>query len=126
MPRVKARAAKDEEREEEIRRALEERAQFNTSFEDLHHKYGIPKSTLSNRAGGRQNRQKAHENYQALSPAMEDALRKWTLQMDSQWFPPRLDIFKAVAEKLFQQQLQDSNDSEAKALGPNWLRGFLN
>ena len=126
MPRVKARAAKDEEREEEIRRALEERAQFNTSFEDLHHKHGIPKSTLSNRAGGRQSRQKAHEGYQALSPAMEDALRKWTLQMDSQWFPPRLDIFKAVAEKLFQQQLQDSNDSEAKALGPNWLRGFLN
>ena len=105
MPRVKAGAAKDEERKEKIRRALEERAQFNTLFEDLHNKYGIPKSTLSNRAGGRQNRQKAHGDYQALSPAMEDALRKWTLQMDSQGFPPRLDIFKTVAEKLFQQQL---------------------
>ena len=44
MPRVKARAAKNEEREEKIRRALEERAQFGMSFEDLHHKYGIPKS----------------------------------------------------------------------------------
>ena len=57
---------------------------------------------------------------------MEDALRKWTLQMDSQGFPPRLDIFKTVAEKLFQQQLDDSNDSEAKTLGSTWLRGFLN
>ena len=76
MPRVKARAAKDEEREEKIRLALEDRAQFNTSFEDLHHKYGIPKSTLCDRAGGMQSRQKAHEDYQALPPAMEDALKK--------------------------------------------------
>ena len=125
MPRVKARAAENEEREEKIRRALEERAQFGTSFEDLHHKYGIPKSTLSNRAKGRQSRQKVHEVYQALSPAIEDALKKWALQMDSQGFSPRLDIFKAIAEKLFQQKLQDSSDSEPKTLGPTWLRGFL-
>ena len=44
--------------------------------------------------------------------------------MGSQGFPPRLDIFKAIAEKLF-QQLQDSSDSEPKNLGPTWLRGFL-
>ena len=60
MPRVKARAAKDEEREMKTHHALEERAQFNTSFEDLHHKYGIPKSTLCDRTQGRQ---KAHEVY---------------------------------------------------------------
>ena len=125
MPRVKARAAKNEEYEEKICRALEESAQLGTSFEDLHHKYSILKSTLSNRAGGRQSRQKAHKVYQALSPAIEDALRKWTLQMDSQGFPPRLDIFKAVAEKLPQQKLQDSSDPELKTLGPAWLRGFL-
>ena len=125
MPRVKAKTAKSEEREEKIRRALEERAQFGTCSQDLHHKYGIPKSTLSNRAEGRQSRQKAHEVYQSLSPAIEDALKKWTLQMDSQGFPPRLDLFKAVAEKLFQKQLQDSSDSEPKTLGPTWLRGFL-
>ena len=45
--------------------------------------------------------------------------------MNSQGFPPRLDLFKAVAEKLFQKQLQDSSDSEPKTLGPTWLRGFL-
>ena len=126
MSRVKARAAKDEEREEKIRLALEDRAQFNTSFEDLHHKYGIPKSTLCDRARGMQTRQKAHEDYQALTPAMEDALKKWALRMGSQGFPPRLDIFKAVVKKLFQQQLDDSNDSEPKTVGPTWLRGFLN
>ena len=90
-----------------IRQALEERAQFNTSFEDLHHKYGIPKSTLCDRTRGTLGRQKAHEVYQALTPATEDALEKWTLQMDAKGFPPRLDLFKATAEKLFQQQLRD-------------------
>ena len=83
MPRVKARTAKNEERETKILQALEERARLNTSFEDLHHKYGIPKSTLCDRARGAQNRQKAHEDYQALTPATEDALKKWALQMDS-------------------------------------------
>ena len=73
-----------------------------------------------------QTRQKAHEDYQALTPAMEDALKKWALRMDSQGFLPRLDIFKAVARKLFQQQLDGSNDSEPKTVGPTWLRGFLN
>ena len=109
MPRVKARAAKDEELEEKIRLALEDRAQFNTSFENLHHKYRIPKSTLCDRARGMQSRQKAHEDYQTLPPAMEDALKKWALRMDSQGFPPRPDIFKAVAKKLFQQQLDPRN-----------------
>ena len=63
MRRVKARASKNEEREEKIRQALEERAQFNPSFEDLHHKYGIPKSTLCDRAGDVESRQKSHKDY---------------------------------------------------------------
>ena len=98
MPRVRARAAKDEEK---IRLTLEDRAQFNTLFEDLHHKYGIPKSTLCDRARGTQSRQKAHEDYQALTPVMKDAPKKWALQVPSQGFPPRIDIFKTVAKKLF-------------------------
>ena len=39
--------------------------------------------------------------------------------MDSQGFPPRLDLFKATAEKLFQP-------NATKTLGQIWLRGFLN
>ena len=107
MPRVKARAAKDEERETKIRQALEERGKFNASFEDLYHKYGVPKSTLCDRARSAQSCQKVHKDYQALTPSTEDALEKWTLQMGSQGAPPRLDLFKATTEKLFQQQLRD-------------------
>ena len=66
-----------------------------------------------------QTRQKPHEAYQALTPAMEKALNEWALKMDVQGFPPRLDIFKAVVEKLAQEEGRDS-------LGPTWLRGYLN
>jgi hypothetical protein len=126
MPRVKARTAKNEEREDKIRRALEERAELGTSYEDLALTYGIPKSTLCNRAGGMQSRQKSHETYQAITPAMENALEKWALQMDSQGFPPRLDLFKAMAQLLYQQHMQESEESGPETLGPTWLRGFLN
>ena len=73
-----------------------------------------------------QSRQKAHKDYQALTPSTEDALEKWTLQMDSQGFPPRLDLFKATTEKLFQQQLRDELNATTKTLGQTWLRGLLN
>ena len=57
---------------------------------------------------------------------MEDVLKKWALRMDSQGFPPRPGVFEAAAGGLFEQQLDDSNDSKPKTLGPTWLRGFLN
>ena len=68
MPRVKPRAARNEPRERDIERALEERADKGTSFVDLNQKYGILKSTLCNRSRGMQTqtRQKSHEAYQAL------------------------------------------------------------
>ena len=66
-----------------------------------------------------QTRQKSHEAYQALAPAMEKALNEWALKMDAQGFLPRLDIFKAMAEKLTQEEGRDG-------LGPTRLRGYLN
>ena len=126
MPRVKARAARNEVQEEKIRQALEERARLNTSFVDLSHKYGVPKSTLCDRAGGVESREKSHKDYQALTPAMEDAMVKWALRMDSQGFPPRLDLFKATAEKLFHDTNASEPNATPGALGRTWLRGFLN
>ena len=51
-----------------------------------------------------QTRQKSHEAYQALTPAMEKALSWWELQMDTQGLPPGQDIFKAMAENLTQEE----------------------
>ena len=33
-----------------------------------------------------------------MKPTKQDALEKWALRMGAQGFPPRLDIFKAMAE----------------------------
>ena len=62
------------DREEAIQRALEKRVQGNTPFDDLTLEFGIQKATLYNRFRGMKSRQKAHENYQVLSPSMGGAL----------------------------------------------------
>ena len=67
-------------------------------------------------------RQKAHENHQALTPSMEDALLQWAGELDARGFPPRLDLFKAMAAELASQQ---ANPSLPVNLGPTWIRGFL-
>ena len=112
-------------REEKIRQALEERARLKTSFEDLHHKYGIPKSTRCDRARGVECREKSHKDYQALTPAMDGAMVKWALRMDSHGFPPRLDLSKDTAEKLFHDTNASEPNATAGVLGRTWLRGFL-
>ena len=48
--------------------------------------------------------QKSHEACQALTSVVEKALERWALQMGAQGFPRRLDIFKAVAEKLHKKR----------------------
>ena len=58
------------DREEAIQRDLEKREQENTPFDDLTLEFGIQKATLYNRFSGMKPRQKAHEDYQVLSPSM--------------------------------------------------------
>ena len=71
----------------------------------------MPRSTLNDRARGGKSRQKAHEEEQALPPAIKDALEKWAQIMDDHDFPPRLDIFKAIAQELAVQNTQQIGDS---------------
>ena len=93
---------------------MEERAEKGTPSVDLSQQYGVLKSTLYNRSQGMQTHQKSHEAYQALTLAMEKALNGWALKMDAQGFPPRPNIFKAVAKKLAQEERRD-------CLSPTWL-----
>ena len=69
-------------------------AEKGTSFEDLCQKHGIPKVEECRLA------------YQALTP-IERALKEWELRTGAQSFPPRLDIFKAIGEKLTQEEGSD-------------------
>ena len=53
---------------------------------------------------------------------MEDALLEYAGELDSRGFPPRLDLFKAMAAELASQQV---SPSLAVSLGPTWIRRFL-
>ena len=46
--------------------------------------------------------------------------------MDTQGFPPRLDLFKSMADHLAQKHADEDDDPSIAELGKNWLRGFLN
>ena len=107
MPRVKVWREENEAIEEKIQRALEKRDREGTSFQDLAIGFGVPRLTLDDRARGGKSHQEAHGEEQALPPAIEDALAKWAQKMGDHGIPPRLDIFKAVAQELAVQQTGD-------------------
>ena len=117
------------DQEEAIQCALVKRSQENTPFEDLALEFGILKTTLYSRFRGMTSRQKAHEKSQVLSPSMEDTLLQWAGELDTQGFPPRMDLFKAMAAELAApQQTAEApslSPSPPANLGPTWIRGFL-
>ena len=84
---------------------------------------------LFNRFRGMTSWQKAHKKYQVLSRSMEDVLLQWASELDAQGFPPRLDLFKAMAVELATSQQTAETLSLSSSLpanlGPTWVRGFL-
>ena len=56
---------------------------------------------------------------------MEDALVKWVDTWDEREFPPRLDLFKAVATQLAERRAEEEGNPLLAELGLTWLRGFL-
>ena len=105
---------------------LEKRDLEGTSFQDLAIEFGVPRSTLNDRVRGGKSRRKAHEEEQTLPPAIEDALAKWAQKMDDHGFPPRLDIFKAMAQELAVQNTEQTGDPIRANIGQGWLSSFLN
>lgn len=84
------------------------------------------KGTLCNRGGSTQTRQTPHEACQALScSSNREILEKWALQMGAQGFPRRPDTFKAMAEKLTQEEGGLMLWSQTKNAGSySCLQGF--
>ena len=126
MPKIKARAATENDLEDRIRCALEQRDREGTTLRELAILYKVPWSTLSDRGRGGKTRQKAHEDYQALTPGIEKALEQWVDTWGEHGFPPRLDLFKAVAAQLAERRAEEEGNPSLAELGSTWLRGFLN
>ena len=99
---------------------------MGTSFQDLAIEFGVLCSTLNNRVRGGKSCRKAHEEELTLPPAIEDALAKWAQKIDDHGFPPRLDIFKAIAQELAVQNTEQMGDPTCANIGQGWLSSFLN
>jgi hypothetical protein len=106
-----------------------------TSIAEAAVAFELPKSTLGHRLKGRQNRQKAHEGDQILSPAAERAVVKWILKLSDHGFPARLDrlweMIEVVAVKE-RELLRARYEAEGRRnivwdhIGKNWITQFLN
>ena len=95
----KVRAAKENGREDLIQSALDQRGREGT-LRELATIYDVSRSTLGGRAREGKMRQRAHEDYQALTPGMKEAPKGWVDAWDGRGFPARPDLFKAFAVQL--------------------------
>jgi hypothetical protein len=118
MGRVKPRSSRSADKEDRIRRAIEERAAHGSTLRELSLKYGVPRSTLSDRL---RRIQQAME----LTPLQEKALAKWFEQLEETGLPPRPDLFKAKAMQLAQKRAEDEEDPSLAKLRPNWDLDFF-
>ena len=75
MPNIKTRTVTENDLEDRIRCALEQRHREGTALRELATLYSDPRSTLSDRARGK-TQQQAHEDYQALTFGIGKALEK--------------------------------------------------
>ena len=53
-------------------------------------------------------------------------MEKWAQKMGDHGFPPRLDIFKVVAQELAGQNAEQMGDFNHPKLGKTWLQSFPN
>ena len=82
--------------------------------------HGIISSTLGRRIAGQTHpQQEALAERQRLSPAEEQALETWILQVGEWGWPPRVSHVRFMASEM----LKDKGDHEV--LGKNWVAGFL-
>lgn len=125
MAHVKPRKVTDNEREERIRAALQQRRDEGTPWATLALEYGIAGSTLNDRWKGARGRREAHSEQQKLPPMAEKALERWCQQLDDWGFPPRMDMLREMANILVRQRAEQEGDPRLAVLGKNWITRFL-
>ena len=61
-----------------------------------------------------------------MTPGMEKALEQWVDTWDEHGFPPRIDLFKAVAAQLEVRHAKEEGNPSLAKLGPSQFCGFPN
>ncbi|KAH8799439.1 hypothetical protein F5884DRAFT_639933, partial [Xylogone sp. PMI_703] len=62
--------------------------------------YGVPKSTLADRIHRSKPLKEENERRQRLTPAEEEQMCNWVLQLESWGWPPRIDQLRHMAIEL--------------------------
>ena len=82
--------------------------------------YGIVPTTLRRRVAGKsRSHQEASKSQQRLSPAEEQALKSWILQVEEWGWPPKISLVRHMAKELLIAK------GDHKELGRNWINKFL-
>jgi hypothetical protein len=90
-----------------------------TSLRAAAMKWGVPRSTLSDRRRGLNNRHIANQPRQRLTPDQEKFLADWIIEQDHQGFPPTHARVREMALRV----LQINGDSNP--LGTRWTESFI-
>ena len=106
MPPIRSRSSKNLE-EQEGRILLAIQAYKNkeiSSIREVARRFNIPRSTLSTRLTGIQNRANSRANLSKLTKIEEESLEKWILSIDLRGGAPRPSMVREMADLLLQKR----------------------
>ncbi|OQE11327.1 hypothetical protein PENFLA_c072G04132 [Penicillium flavigenum] len=92
-----------------------------SSIREVARRFNVPRSTLSTRLNGVQNRAISRANSQKLTDVEEDSLQKWILSMDSRGSAPRPSTVREMANLL----LEKRGTTPVLSVGEKWVYNFV-
>jgi AraC-like DNA-binding protein len=92
-----------------------------SSVREVARRFNVPRSTLSTRLNGVQNRAISRANSQKLTDIEEDSLQKWILSMDSRGSAPRPSTVREMANLL----LEKRGTTPVLSVGEKWVYNFV-
>ena len=101
--------------------AIEEiRKNPGISLREIARIYGVPRSTLQARLGGRRDAKTSHEATQRLSVEEEQGLITWIDRMTAWGWPPSIQHLEGMTKSLLKAK------GNSKPLGHHWYKNFMN
>ncbi|OQE34221.1 hypothetical protein PENCOP_c004G04951, partial [Penicillium coprophilum] len=123
MPPIRSRSSRNStEQEGRILLAIQAfKNQEISSIREVARRFDVPRSTLSTRLHGTQNRAISRANSHKLTAIEEESLEKWILSMDSRGAGPRPSMVREMADLL----LEKRGTTPVLSVGENWVTNFV-
>ena len=123
MPPIRTQSSrKREEQEGRILLAIQAiQKQEIPSIREAARQFDVPRSTLTIRLNGVQNRAFSRANNLKLTEIEEESLQKWIISMDSRGAAPRPSTVREMADLL----LAARGSTPPPSVGQNWVTKFV-